>query len=286
MQRFDRRVQAFDLPAVESLTRDPLSRTVDKTLAVDAFVTWRIPDAAAVDRFVRSVGTAEQARKVLGPRINGRLAAVVSTIPLDELAGVTDSAAGVAGVVGPRRGRRGRGSTPRTSGSSTSAATASADDCSARRGPTADAGDRIKERAAEYGIEVVQLRVRRFGYPEAVRASIAERIRSERRRKVADYESEGRRRAADIATDADREARSTECRAKAQKKAHGGAGQEGGHRRVERGPRQGPEFYVFLQTLKAYQTMLADTKDVLLLSTRHPLFDLLLKPPQAADAKK
>src|SRR5437879_601823 len=41
--RIDRRVQSFDLPAVESLTRDPVNRTVDKTLAVDAFVTWKIP---------------------------------------------------------------------------------------------------------------------------------------------------------------------------------------------------------------------------------------------------
>ena len=49
VQRIDRRLQAFDLPAVESLTRDVASKTVDKTLAVDAFVTWRIPDAAAAD---------------------------------------------------------------------------------------------------------------------------------------------------------------------------------------------------------------------------------------------
>src|SRR5438874_392435 len=55
VQRIDRRLQAFDLPAVESLTRDPASKTVDKTLAVDAFVTWRIPDAAAADKFVRAV---------------------------------------------------------------------------------------------------------------------------------------------------------------------------------------------------------------------------------------
>jgi membrane protease subunit HflC len=51
--RIDRRVQSFDLPAVESLTRDPTGRTVDKTIAVDVFVTWKIPDQFAADRFVR-----------------------------------------------------------------------------------------------------------------------------------------------------------------------------------------------------------------------------------------
>src|SRR5947207_12035530 len=88
--RIDRRVQSFDLPAVESLTRDPVNRTVDKTVAVDAFVTWKIPDAAAADRFVKTVRTPEQARKILGPLISGRLAALISTMPLDELIGVVD----------------------------------------------------------------------------------------------------------------------------------------------------------------------------------------------------
>src|SRR6059058_4483059 len=50
--RIDRRVQSFDLPAVESLTSNPTDRSIDKTLAVDAFVTWKIPDASAADRFV------------------------------------------------------------------------------------------------------------------------------------------------------------------------------------------------------------------------------------------
>src|SRR5215207_4709900 len=75
--RLDRRVQSFDLPAVESLTRDPINRTVDKTLAVDAFVTWKIPDATAADRFVKVVRTPEQARKILAPLINGRVAALI-----------------------------------------------------------------------------------------------------------------------------------------------------------------------------------------------------------------
>src|SRR4051794_23448787 len=100
VQRIDRRVQSFDLPAVESLTRDPVNRTVDKTLAVDAFVTWKIPDTDAADRFVKAVRTPEQAKKILGPLINGRLAAVISNMPLDDLIGVTDVEAGLAAAGG------------------------------------------------------------------------------------------------------------------------------------------------------------------------------------------
>ena len=92
VQRLDRRLQVFDLPPTESLTRDPQKRTVDKTLAVDAFVCWRIPNADAVDRFIRTAGSPEQARRLLTTRITGRLAAVVSNMPLDELVRVDDAA--------------------------------------------------------------------------------------------------------------------------------------------------------------------------------------------------
>ena len=81
VQRVDRRLQVFDLPPTETLTRDKLGRTVDKTIAVDAFVCWKIPDAKSADRFIRTVGTPEQARRLLTPRITGRLAAVISNLP-------------------------------------------------------------------------------------------------------------------------------------------------------------------------------------------------------------
>ena len=41
-----------------------------------------------------------------------------------------------------------------------------------------------------------------------------------------------------------------------------------------------PEFYAFLQTLKALQAALMDTKDTLLLSLNHELFRLLREPPK------
>lgn len=248
--RIDRRVQSFDLPPVESLTRDPVSKTVDKTLAVDAFVTWRIPDAAAADRFVKAVRTPEQARKTLGPQISGRLAALISTMPLDDLISVADPAAIDARSEKVRRQLL---------------------------------GDGLQDRAlAEYGIEVVDVRVRRFSYPEAVRASIADRIRSERAKKVADYESEGRQRAAKITTDAYAVAKTTEDDAAAQKTRIEGEAKAEAARIRGAAYAQDREFGQFLDKLQAFNAMVADTRDVLLLSTKHPLFDLLRGPPAPA----
>ncbi len=250
--RIDGRMQAFDLPAVESLTRDATTKTVDKTLAVDAFMTWRIPDAAAADRFIRTVGTAEQAKRILGPRINGRLAAIISTMPLDDLIAVADEA-----KIDERTERL--------------------------RVQLLSDRDRVR---TDYGIEIVDLRVRRFSYPEAVRASIAERIRSERARKVADYESEGRKMAADIASAAEKDARNIEAQARAKKQVIEGQADVDADRIRNEAHAKDPEFYTFLQKLKAYQTMLSETRDVLLLSSQHPLFDLLLTPPAKAKEKK
>ncbi len=259
VQRIDRRLQAMDLPAVESLTRDAANKTVDKTLAVDAFVTWRIPDSAAADRFVRTVGTPEQAKKILGPRVNGRLAALVSTLPLDDLIAVADEAAIDARTDRLRKQLLG-------------------EDGSA---------DPLRERVrAEYGIEIVDLRVRRFSYPEAVRSSIAERIRSERARKVADYDSEGRRRAADILSAAEKDARTTEAEARAKKQLIEGQADVEADRIRNDAHARDRDFYEFLQKLKAYQAMFADTRDVLLLSSKHWLFDRLLEKPKAAGGEK
>lgn len=250
--RIDRRLQVADLPAVESLTRDALNQTVDKTLAVDAFVTWRVPESEAVDQFVRTVGTPEQARRVLAPRINGRLASVISTLPLEDLISIANE------EELDKRSERLR-----------AALLGSADEDSALQNQV----------RSEYGIEIVDLRIRRFNYPEAVRTSIAERIRSERARKVADYDSEGRKLAADILSSADKEARTIEAKARAQKQLIEGQADADADRIRNEAQAKDPEFYAFLQKLKAYQVLFSDTRDVLLLSTKHPLFDSLLNPP-------
>jgi membrane protease subunit HflC len=141
-------------------------------------------------------------------------------------------------------------------------------------------GEDVRARAlSEYGIEVIDIRVRRFTYPEAVRSSIAERIRSERAKKVADYESDARRRAADITTDADRVARTIEADAKARKTVIEGQANADAARTRAQAYAQDRDFYLFLEGLRSFQAILADTRDVLLLSTKHPLLKPLQGPP-------
>jgi membrane protease subunit HflC len=282
--RIDRRVQSFDLPAVEALTRDPVTRTVDKTLAVEAFVTWKIPDADAADRFVKTVRTPEQAKKILSPLINGRLAEVISAMPIEDLIGVTDTQATLA-VVG---GGMIMGNQDATFRLDDARLIDERNERVRRRllgeesltGIPATASASIRTKAlTEYGIQILDIRVRRFSYPEAVRSSIAERIRSERAKKVAEYESDGRKRASDITTDADRTARVIEADAKAQKTVIEGQANAEAARIRAAAYAQDREFYLFLEQLRSFQTMLADTRDTLLLTTKHPLLRILQGPP-------
>src|SRR5260370_33567274 len=83
--RLDRRLQFFDLPGPELLTHDPKSNTIGVGVIVETYVCWRIADAAAVDRFIQSIGTAEQAKTILGRHINSQLGAAIGRMKMEDL---------------------------------------------------------------------------------------------------------------------------------------------------------------------------------------------------------
>ncbi|MBN9119407.1 MAG: hypothetical protein J0I06_09650 [Planctomycetes bacterium] len=286
--RIDRRVQSFDLPAVESLTRDP-DGAVGKTLAVDAFVTWKIPDAEAADRFVKTVRTPEQARKILAPLINGRLAAIVSSIPMEDLVRPIDTQTAVsvfAALTGldvpPAPEAVYRAADYRVMEERNERIRRRLIGAEGLLGGPASAGDDLRTRAlAEYGIQVVELRVRRFSYPEAVRSSIADRIRSERAKKAAEYEAAGRKLAADITTNADRAARTIEATARAEKTAIEGRANADAAVIRSTAYEQDRDFYLFLESLRSFRKVVANGRSLLMLSTKHPLFGRAFDGPPA-----
>lgn len=170
LTRIDRRVQVLDLPVREHVTVDASEAgTIDKTLAIDAYVVWRIPDAAAAGQFILTVGTMERGREILRDRYNSQLGAAIPRMKFSELVSAQ------AGVVDRQREQLRRQLLPDTS-----------------------AGV-----APENGIEILDVRVRRLNYPGQVRSAIAQRIISERSRKAAVYTSRGNTAAANIKSESD-----------------------------------------------------------------------------------
>jgi membrane protease subunit HflC len=255
VQRLDRRLQSFDLPGAELLTRDRGGNTIDKTLTIDAYVCWRIAGTTGADQFVRAVGSPAGAEHILSQRISSKLGAGVADLELDDLVS-TD----------PGRVDRAR---------------------ERLRREILDVGaPSLRASAlADYGIELVDVRLRRTNHPVAVREAIFDRIRSERAKKVAEYRSEGERLASDIRSAAEREV--AEMRSEAEARAvelRGEADAEADRIRGE-AQRKDPEFYAFLKKMEDYQRFLGDNKTTLLLSTHRELFDTLFNPPGAPKKK-
>ncbi len=260
VERLDRRLQVVALPAIEARTRDATDQTAGNTITAEVFLCWRIPDAEAARQFIRTCQTLERAQRLLEPVVISRLNGVISNMPLENLIRV-DTLGGIDQRMERIRqqllGQTGIGEE--------------------QLAPQ----DRFQAAARKrYGIEIIDIRLRRFNYPEAVRATIAERIRSERQLKVADYESQGRLKAAEIQATAEKSARITEALARATRQRLEGEAAVKADAIRNAAHAQDPEFYAFLQKLAAYRNILTESRDVLLLSTRHELFDMLLNPPK------
>ncbi len=288
VQRVDRRLQIFDLTPTETLTRDRLNSTVDKTIAVDAYVCWRIPDADSVDRFVRTVGTAEQAKQVLGSRIRNRLAAVISRMPFDDLIQVDDIGTTVGTIVG-------------VAASPVMELPAWRDWAQARNLESIDrrmerirrqllgleairAGEeekteKLREVAATYGIELVDVRLRRFNYPETVRPSIYERIKSDRMLKATDYATQGRERADAITAEAEARSQTIERSAAIQSQLRKDQADIEADRIRNQAHALDPEFYAMLRERKALRELFSDSTATFLLSTTQGPFRWLFQMP-------
>jgi membrane protease subunit HflC len=125
----------------------------------------------------------------------------------------------------------------------------------------------------------VDIRLRRTSHPPEVRDAIFARIRSERSKKVADYQGQGAVLAAKIKIQAELEARNILTEAKAAEQEIKGKADAEADRIRNLAHSQDTDFYVFLKKLEEYQRILGDNKSVLLLSSHRDLFDLLFKPP-------
>jgi membrane protease subunit HflC len=259
VQRLDRRLQSFDLPEAELLTHDPEGKTIDKTLTVVAYVCWRIADRDSVDLFIRRIGTPERARTILGERIRGQLGALIGQMRMDDLIS-TDPDRVEKSLADVRR----------------RLLTEPGTDQARDTAPLS-----LEERARrEYGIDLVDIRLRRTSHPLAVREAIFDRIRSERQKKVADYQSEGSRRAEDIKSEAERKYRETLAEARAEEQRLKGEADVEADKIRNDAHSKDVEFYAFLKKLEQYQKVLGDNKTMLLLSSHGDLFDVLFKPPK------
>lgn len=113
--------------------------------------------------------------------------------------------------------------------------------------------DAAREKTPQYGIELIDVRIKRLDYVESVRLKVYERMISERKRIAAQFRSEGEGRSAEILGEMERELRQIRSNAYRQVQEIRGKGDAEATGIYGRAFNKDPEFYSFLQTLESYK---------------------------------
>ncbi len=117
--------------------------------------------------------------------------------------------------------------------------------------------DSVATETADFGIEVVDIRIGRSELPEAVSQTVYERMRTERERQAQQLRAEGEENARRIRAEADRQ--QVEIVAEAQREAQSLRGEGDATRNAILGESYGkdPEFFEFFRSLEAYRETFA-----------------------------
>lgn len=124
-----------------------------------------------------------------------------------------------------------------------------------------------KERAQEYGIEVVDAQIRVLNFPEANKQSVYDRMMAEREQMAQKYRSEGSEAAAKIRADADKQQQIILSEAQKQAQQIKGEGDAEAIRIYGKAFQQDPEFYKFIRTLETYEKTIDGNTTLILPST-------------------
>ncbi|MFO0864188.1 MAG: SPFH domain-containing protein [Gemmataceae bacterium] len=207
---------------------------------------------------IRHMGSPERAREILGNRIQSTLSDSVGQLSMDDL---------ISTETGTQPGRTHVEQTVQKL--------------------TGELLARLRPEALEsYGIEIVDLRLRRFSHPQSVRNAIFARIISERQRKVEEYNSEGNLIASDIKSKSEADAREKLAQARFQEEKIKSEADAEAVRIRTLAQSMDPEFYAFLKKMETLQNVLGEGRSVLLLSTHREIFEQLFGPPKKSEPRK
>jgi membrane protease subunit HflC len=200
-------------------------------------VVWKIQDPS---RFVETVGDATAAEMRLHDIIWSGLSAALGTHDLDSLLGTEPGRVQTAGML---------------------------DDLTALTGRAA---------LEQFGISVVDMRIKRLNLPEQNKQSVYARMRAERQRIARQYRAEGEEQALSIRADADRQKEEILSLAYKQAENIKGQGDAESTRIYGQAYSKNPGFYKLVRTLESYKKVL-DDKTTAILSSDSELLKVLMK---------
>jgi len=140
----------------------------------------------------------------------------------------------------------------------------------------------VRAKAGEFGIEVVDVRIKRADLPMEVQQSVFARMQAEREREAKRYRSEGEEEANKLRSQTDKERTIVLADAEQNALILRGEGDATASRVYAEAYGKDPEFYRFVRSLQSYELFLGK-RSTLLLSADSPLFRYMAGPRPAGD---
>lgn len=125
---------------------------------------------------------------------------------------------------------------------------------------------------AEFGVEVIDIRIKRIDLPERVSQSVFERMRSEREREAREYRATGREQAEVIRAAADRQKTVIEAEAYRDAEIIRGEGDALATAIYAQAYSADAEFYAFMRSLEAYRESFGERGDLMVLDPKGDFF--------------
>ena len=123
---------------------------------------------------------------------------------------------------------------------------------------------KARELAPQYGIELVDVRIKRINYVQDVRNKVYERMIAERKRAAEKYRSEGQERRAEISGQKEKELKLITSEAYRKVQGLKGKADAEAISIYARAYSQDPDFYSFLKTLETYQKTIDENSTIIL----------------------
>jgi membrane protease subunit HflC len=138
--------------------------------------------------------------------------------------------------------------------------------------------DQLDREADGYGIEVVDVRIRRADLPEQNSQAVYQRMKTEREREAAEFRAQGGQKAQEIRSKADREATVIIAEANSQAEQTRGAGDAERNRLFAEAYSKDADFFAFYRSMTAYENGLKSNDTRFLLRPDSDFFRYFSNP--------
>ena len=132
--------------------------------------------------------------------------------------------------------------------------------------------DQLDHEADGYGIQVVDVRIRRADLPEQNSQAVYQRMQTERQREAAEFRAQGGQKAQEIRANADREATVIVAEANSKAEQIRGEGDAERNRLFAEAYSKDPDFFAFYRSMTAYETGLKGSDTRFLLTSESDFF--------------